>query len=166
MGDESGSAIFALRFLVASGVRHIVNQRMGHAEYDRKWPTARPSPQRQIRTSNARLGPAPAAPCADTRFGQAHQMVLEMRPAHNPTKAYGFVGVVVSLKDLSASIWLWHRDNGAWSTRKVIEVPAEPAEPEKLPPALKPFKAVPPLVTDINLSLDDRFLYISCWGTG
>ena len=25
-----------------------------------------------------------------------------MRPAHNPTKAYGFVGVVVSLKDLSA----------------------------------------------------------------
>jgi len=25
---------------------------------------------------------------------------------------------------------------------------------------------VPPLVTDINLSLDDRFLYVSCWGTG
>jgi selenium-binding protein 1 len=25
---------------------------------------------------------------------------------------------------------------------------------------------VPPLVTDINLSLDDRFLYESCWGTG
>jgi selenium-binding protein 1 len=26
--------------------------------------------------------------------------------------------------------------------------------------------ALPPLVTDINLSLDDRFLYVSCWGTG
>ena len=26
--------------------------------------------------------------------------------------------------------------------------------------------AMPPLVTDINLSLDDRFLYVSCWGTG
>jgi len=25
---------------------------------------------------------------------------------------------------------------------------------------------VPPLVTDINLSVDDRFLYVSCWGTG
>jgi selenium-binding protein 1 len=25
---------------------------------------------------------------------------------------------------------------------------------------------VPPLVTDINLSLDDRMLYVSCWGTG
>src|SRR5258705_3122422 len=95
-------------------------------------------------------------------LGKEQQMVLEMRPAHNPTKAHGFVGVVVSLKDLSASVWLWHRDNGAWATRKVIEVPAEPADPEKLPPALKPFKAVPPLITDINLSLDDRFRYISC----
>ena len=28
------------------------------------------------------------------------------------------------------------------------------------------FGAVPPLVTDINLSLDDRTLYVSCWGTG
>jgi len=27
-------------------------------------------------------------------------------------------------------------------------------------------KAVPPLVSDINLSLDDRSLYVSCWGTG
>ena len=35
-----------------------------------------------------------------------------------------------------------------------------------MPPALKGFKAVPPLVTDIDLSLDDRFLYVSCWGTG
>ena len=35
-----------------------------------------------------------------------------------------------------------------------------------LPPLLQGFKAVPPLVTDINLSLDDRFLYVSCFGTG
>ena len=35
-----------------------------------------------------------------------------------------------------------------------------------MPPALKPFKAVPPLVTDIELSVDDQFLYVSCWGTG
>jgi selenium-binding protein 1 len=48
----------------------------------------------------------------------------------------------------------------------VIEIPAEPAQPEQLPPLLQGFKAVPPLVTDINLSLDDRFLYVSCWGTG
>ena len=45
-------------------------------------------------------------------LGKEHQMVLELRPAHDPTKTHGFVGVVVSLKDLSASVWLWHRDNG------------------------------------------------------
>jgi selenium-binding protein 1 len=99
-------------------------------------------------------------------LGAEYQMVLELRPAHNPTEAYGFVGVVTSLKDLSASIWAWFRDGGAWRIRKVIEIPAEPADAEKLPPLLKGFGAVPPLVTDINLSLDDRFLYVSCWGTG
>jgi selenium-binding protein 1 len=99
-------------------------------------------------------------------LGAENQMVLELRPAHNPNETYGFVGVVTSLKDLSASIWLWHRENGKYAIRKVIEVPAEPADPDLLPPILKGFGAVPPLVTDINLSLDDRQLYVSCWGTG
>src|SRR5213076_1330411 len=76
------------------------------------------------------------------------------------------LGVVVSLKDLSASIWVWHRDNGKWAVKKIIDIPAEPADPAQLPPMLQGFKAVPPLITDINLSLDDRFLYVSCWGTG
>jgi selenium-binding protein 1 len=48
----------------------------------------------------------------------------------------------------------------------VITIPAEPADPAILPPLLQGFKAVPPLVTDLNLSVDDRFLYVSCWGTG
>ncbi len=50
--------------------------------------------------------------------------------------------------------------------KKVIEIPAEPADPDLLPPVLKGFSAVAPLVTDIDLSMDDRFLYVSCWGTG
>jgi methanethiol oxidase len=103
-------------------------------------------------------------------LGAEQQMVLELRPAHDPSKAYGFAGVVISLKDLSASIWLWYLDgvNGGsdWKVKKVIEIPAEPASPDDLPPMLKGFGAVPPLVTDLNLSLDDRFLYVSCWGTG
>jgi selenium-binding protein 1 len=99
-------------------------------------------------------------------LGAEQQMVLELRPAHDPTKAYGFVGVVVSLKNLSSSIWLWHQANGQWQIKKVIEIPAEPADPEQLPPLLQGFKAVPPLLTDINLSLDDRHLYASNWGTG
>jgi selenium-binding protein 1 len=99
-------------------------------------------------------------------LGAEQQMVLELRPAHNPTEAYGFVGVVTSLKDLSSSIWMWHREGSDWRIRKVIEIPAEPAAASDLPPLLQGFGAVPPLVTDINLSLDDRFLYVSCFGTG
>ncbi len=99
-------------------------------------------------------------------LGAEHQMALELRPAHDPSKAYGFCGSVVSIKDLSASIWLWYREGDAWAIRKIIEIPAEPADPEKLPPLLKGFGAVPPLVTDIDLSLDDRFLYVACWATG
>jgi selenium-binding protein 1 len=105
-------------------------------------------------------------------LGDEQQMVLELRPAHNPTRAYGFVGVVLSLEDLSSSIWMWYLDEtkgkgkGEWKTKKVIEIPAVPANADDLPPLLKGFGAVPPVVTDINLSLDDRFLYVSCWGTG
>src|SRR5438034_5507175 len=78
-------------------------------------------------------------------LGAEYQMVLELRPAHDPKKAYGFVGVVVSLKDLSSSIWLWHRDNGSsngggWRVTKVIEIPAEAADPDDLPPLLQGFK--------------------------
>jgi selenium-binding protein 1 len=65
-------------------------------------------------------------------------------------------------------VWLWHRDEGSgrWTADKVISIPAEPADAEALPPVLKPFGAVPALVSDIDLSVDDRFLYVSCWGTG
>jgi len=99
-------------------------------------------------------------------LGDQHQMVLEVRPAHDPAKAWGFVGVVISVEDLSGSVFLWHRDADQWAARKVITIPAEPADPDLLPPALKPFGAVPPLVTDIDLSVDDRWLYVACWGIG
>lgn len=111
-------------------------------------------------------------------LGDEHQMVLELRPAHDPTKTYGFAGVVVSVADLSASIWVWYREDGEFKARKVITIPAEPVSPRPtdpdlppgsvgdLPPVIAPFGAVPPLVTDIDLSVDDRYLYVSCWGTG
>ncbi|WP_243788328.1 selenium-binding family protein [Saccharopolyspora gloriosae] len=99
-------------------------------------------------------------------LGEQHQMVLELRPAHDPEATWGFAGVVISTEDLSASVWRWHLDGEQWRADKVITVPAAPADPDSLPPALKPFGAVPPLITDIDLSVDDRFLYVSCWGTG
>ena len=64
-------------------------------------------------------------------------------------------------------MWLWERaEDGTVSVEKVISIPAEPAEADQLPPLLQPFGAVPPLVTDISLSVDDQDLYVSCWGTG
>jgi selenium-binding protein 1 len=99
-------------------------------------------------------------------LGKEYQLVFELRPAHDPTKAYGFAGVVLCLKDLSSSVFLWHRDGDRWAVTKVISIPAEPAEPDQLPPMLKGFKACPPFVTDIDLSVDDKYLYVSCWGTG
>jgi selenium-binding protein 1 len=97
---------------------------------------------------------------------EEYQMVLELRPAHDPTRAYGFVNAVVSVADLSASIWLWHLTDDDWHITKVIDIPAQPADASDLPPLLAGFGAVPPLVTDIDLSVDDRYLYVSCWGTG
>jgi selenium-binding protein 1 len=121
-------------------------------------------------------------------LGAQYQMSLELRPARDPRKAYGFVGVVISLEDLSSSVWVWYLEGGeslpraterggrkggegasassAWKVKKVIDIPAEPADPADLPPLLQGFKAVPPLVTDLNLSLDDHWLYVSCWGSG
>jgi selenium-binding protein 1 len=99
-------------------------------------------------------------------LGDQHQMVLELRPAHDPEESWGFAGVVISVEDLSASVWLWHRDGDQWAVDKVITIPAEPADADDLPPLLKPFGAVPPLATDIDLSVDDRWLYVSCFGTG
>jgi methanethiol oxidase len=99
-------------------------------------------------------------------LGAEQQMVLELRPSHDPEATWGFVGVVISTADLSASVWRWYRDGGEWQVEKVITIPAEPADPADLPPALQPFGAVPPLVTDIDLSVDDRMLYVSCWATG
>ena len=99
-------------------------------------------------------------------LGPEHQMVLELRPSHDPDATWGFVGVVVSTADLSASVWRWYRDGDSWNADKAITIPPEPADPADLPPALQPFAAVPPLVSDIDLAVDDQMLYVSCWGTG
>src|SRR4029078_2244672 len=37
-------------------------------------------------------------------LGDEHQMVLELRPAHDPRKSWGFACVVISVADLSASV--------------------------------------------------------------
>jgi selenium-binding protein 1 len=103
-------------------------------------------------------------------LGRSHQMILALRQAHDPTRAYGFVGAALSAPGLAASVWLWHRGghNGArrWMVQRVIDIPAERAPAGELPPVLQPLGVVPPLVTGLALSLDDRYLFVTCWGTG
>jgi len=134
--------------LMENGVRldDVVNKRFGH--HLNFWDLRR-------RRHVARLD-----------LGDQYQMVLELRPAHDPTRLYGFVNTVVNLADLSSAIWLWYQDSGQWAIRKLVDIPAVPTAADALPDVLKPLGAVPPLVTDIDLSVDDRFLYVSCWGTG
>src|SRR5690606_19671348 len=60
-------------------------------------------------------------------LGDQHQLALELRPSHDPTNTYGFVNTAVSVEDLSASVFTWHKPNGQWRVDKTITVPPEPA---------------------------------------
>ena len=152
----SGGTSVTTRRLPASGARRT---------WSRTASTLNPA-DRRIWPRGPHMGPSQRRHRQEIDLGAEHQMALELRPAHDPTKAYGFVGVVVPLQDLSASIWPGNSRQRQLRSRKSSKFPPSPPTPTDLPPLLKGFKAVPPLVTDINLSLDDRFLYVSCWGTG
>ena len=90
-------------------------------------------------------------------LGANHQMALEIRPAHDPSKEFGFCGVVVDTTNLEGSIFTWWRTKkGKFKAEKTITIPPVAADPKYLPELLKGFSAVPPLVTDIDLSLDDK----------
>ena len=100
-------------------------------------------------------------------LGANHQMALEIRPAHDPAKEYGFCGVVVDTSNLEGAIFTWWRkEDGTFEAKKTITIPPVAADPDDVQELLKGFCAVPPLVTDIDLSLDDKYLYVACWGTG
>ena len=83
-------------------------------------------------------------------LGDTGLIPLEIRWLHNPDSDTGFVAAA-----LSSTIWRWHRANGQWTVEKVIEIP--PVELAGWP------MPVPPLITDQVISMDDRFLYCSCW---
>ena len=90
-------------------------------------------------------------------------LIERLQPAHNPTRAYGFAAEVLSPGDRSASLLLWYLDRSVrgahWSVRSLLTLPARPAAGGCGP-------ATPPLLTDLQLSADDRFLYLACAGTG
>jgi methanethiol oxidase len=69
-------------------------------------------------------------------LGANHQMALEVRPAHDPVREYGFLGVVVDTTNLEGSIWTWWREGGKFHIEKTATIPPEPASKDQLPPAL------------------------------
>ncbi|MCA9100487.1 MAG: selenium-binding family protein [Planctomycetales bacterium] len=83
-------------------------------------------------------------------LGEAGWIPLEVRFHHNPASADGFVGAA-----LSSAIWRFHANDDNWTVDKVVQI--EPVET-----AGWPFP-VPGLITDLVLSLDDRWLYFSNW---
>jgi methanethiol oxidase len=76
---------------------------------------------------------------------------LEVRSHHNPASTHGFVGAA-----LSSTMWHYHQSGKEWKADKVIDVPA-----------VKDVKGwdipVPGLITDLVLSMDDKYLYFSNW---
>ena len=93
-------------------------------------------------------------------LGDAHQMVLEVRPGLRPRQGVGVRGRDHQRRGPFRVGLPLHQDGDRWAARKVITIPAEPADPD-LAAGLKPFGAVPPLISDIDLSVDDRWLYVS-----
>jgi selenium-binding protein 1 len=121
----------------------------------------------QVRSQDPFLEPARTRNVQTIDLGANHQMALEIRPAHDPAKDYGFCGVVVDTTNLQGAIFTWwQKDDGTFEAKKTITIDPRPEKAENLPPLLQGFEAVPPLVTDIDLSLDDKYLYVACWGLG
>ena len=85
-------------------------------------------------------------------LGEAGLLPFELRWLHDPDSEQGFVGAA-----LASNILRFHRTNGAFTAEPVIEVDNEELEGWPLP------GGVPGLITDVVLSMDDRFLYFSNW---
>ena len=82
-------------------------------------------------------------------LGEQGLIPLEVRWLHDPDAEEGFVGAA-----LSSVMWRWHR-NGSWAADPVIAVESVELEGWPFP--------VPGLITDLLVSMDDRFLYFSNW---
>lgn len=83
-------------------------------------------------------------------LGEGGMIPLEVRFHHDPESTHGYVGAA-----LSSAVHHWHKADGQWKTNKVIQV--DPVEVDGWP------FPVPGLITDVLLSLDDKYLYFSDW---
>ena len=85
-------------------------------------------------------------------LGEKGLLPLEVRWLHDRDSEQGFVGAT-----LSSNVFRFYRSNGRFVAEPVIEVENEELEGWPLP------GGVPGLITDVVVSMDDRFLYFSNW---
>ncbi|MEM9943755.1 MAG: selenium-binding family protein [Planctomycetota bacterium] len=83
-------------------------------------------------------------------LGETGMIPLEVRFHHHPDSVHGFVGAA-----LSSTMWHWYKQDSQWVADKIIAVESVEAEGWPFP--------IPGLITDLVLSMDDRFLYFSNW---
>jgi selenium-binding protein 1 len=83
-------------------------------------------------------------------LGPQGMIPLEVRFHHDPDSTHGFVGAA-----LSSTMWHFYKLGDAWKLEKVIDVASVETEGWPFP--------VPGLITDLLVSMDDRFLYFSNW---
>jgi len=82
-------------------------------------------------------------------------MPLEIRFLHDPKATEGFVGSA-----LFANMFRYYKtESGDWAAEKVIDIPAKKVEGWVLP-------EMPGVMTDILISMDDKYLYFSNWVHG
>ncbi|CAF0827287.1 unnamed protein product [Brachionus calyciflorus] len=83
-------------------------------------------------------------------LGTDGQIPLELRFHHDPKSTHGYVGAA-----LSSSVWHWWKSDDEWKIEKVVQI--EPIKSDQWP------FPVPSLITDLLISLDDKYLYLSNW---
>lgn len=85
-------------------------------------------------------------------LGPEGVMPLEIRFLHDPLATEGYVGCA-----LYANVFRFYRkDNGQWDAHKVIDIPSKKVSGWAM-------EDMPGVMTDILLSLDDKYLYFSNW---
>ncbi|MFL2656971.1 MAG: selenium-binding family protein [Burkholderiaceae bacterium] len=84
-------------------------------------------------------------------LGEEGMIPLEARFHHNPDSTHGFVGAT-----LSSNIFHWFKDSkGELQIEKIIDV-------DSIDNGILPVP-MPGLITDILISMDDKYLYFSNW---
>lgn len=83
-------------------------------------------------------------------LGEDGMIPLEIRFLHSPEAAHAYVGAA-----LSSNMFHVHREDGEWRADKVIDVESREHDDWEMP--------VPGLITDLVVSMDDRYLFFSNW---